>query len=156
MIRSNPPGAMVYVDEYEIGSTPVAVDFTYYGTRRIRLVKDGYETLRLDQPVRRPWYQIPPLDFVSENLVPGELRDNHAFSYTMEPQRVVPPDELLERATRLRGEAGASGVFRQGPLPTPGALPGGPPAFGSSRAIESPPDPRVRTLPPGGILMPPR
>src|SRR5688572_31069760 len=44
-IRSNPPGARVYVGDEEIGTTPVSTDFVYYGTRRIRLAKDGYETL---------------------------------------------------------------------------------------------------------------
>ena len=44
-IRSSPPGAMVYVDNQEIGTTPVSTGFTYYGTREFRLVKDGYETL---------------------------------------------------------------------------------------------------------------
>src|ERR1700690_4113146 len=48
-IRSNPPGALVYVDDYEIGTTPVSASFTYYGTRKIRLVKDGYETLTVMQ-----------------------------------------------------------------------------------------------------------
>lgn len=40
-VRSNPPGALVYVDDYQIGTTPVSTDFIYYGTRKIRLVKDG-------------------------------------------------------------------------------------------------------------------
>ena len=44
-IRTNPPGALVYVDDYEIGTTPVSTNFTYYGKRKIRIVKDGYETL---------------------------------------------------------------------------------------------------------------
>ncbi|MEI6037860.1 MAG: PEGA domain-containing protein, partial [Planctomycetota bacterium] len=30
-IRSNPPGALVYVDDYQIGATPVSTDFIYYG-----------------------------------------------------------------------------------------------------------------------------
>ena len=44
-IRSNPPGALVYVDDYQVGTTPVSTDFVYYGTRKIRLIKDGYDTL---------------------------------------------------------------------------------------------------------------
>ena len=32
-IRSNPPGALVYVDDYQVGTTPVSTDFGYYGTR---------------------------------------------------------------------------------------------------------------------------
>ena len=58
-IRSDPPGALVYVDGYEIGITPVITPFTYYGQRKIRLVKDGYETLTVIQPVPPPWYEFP-------------------------------------------------------------------------------------------------
>ena len=48
-IRSNPPGALVYVDDYQIGTTPVSTDFVYYGTRKVRLVKSGHETLTVLQ-----------------------------------------------------------------------------------------------------------
>ena len=74
-IRSSPPGALAYVDDYQIGTTPVSTDFIYYGTRKIRLVKDGYETLTVRQPFPLPWYQVFPLDFVTENIWPGEIRD---------------------------------------------------------------------------------
>ena len=101
-IRSNPPGALVYIDDYQIGTTPVSTDFTYYGTRKIRLVKDGYETLTLLQPVPTPWYEWPGLDFVSENLVPGEIRDERILDYQMQPQVIVPQEQLLGRAEELR------------------------------------------------------
>jgi len=114
-IRSNPPGAAVYVDDYEIGTAPVSTDFTYYGTRKIRLVKDGCETLTVMQPIPIPWYQIPPLDFVFENLVPGELRDEHTFTYQLAPQMVAPTDQLLERANDLRRRAHSSGLVRASP-----------------------------------------
>ncbi|MEE8451493.1 MAG: PEGA domain-containing protein [Thermoguttaceae bacterium] len=118
MIRSNPPGALVYVDDYEIGVTPISSNFTYYGQRKIRLVKDGYETLTVMQSIPAPWYQIPPLDFVSENLVPGEIRDRQTFSYQLTPQRVVPTDQLLGRAESLR--RGMHTIGAVGPLsPTP-------------------------------------
>ena len=57
-IRSNPPGALVYVDDYEVGITPISTSFIYYGQRRIRLVKDGYETLTVMQPIPPPWYDV--------------------------------------------------------------------------------------------------
>ena len=41
-IRTNPPAS--YVDDYEIGATPVST-ISSTGTRRIRIAKDGYETL---------------------------------------------------------------------------------------------------------------
>jgi hypothetical protein len=101
-VRSNPPGALVYVDNQQIGTTPCSVDFTYYGTREIRLVKPGYETLTLNQPIPAPWYQIPPLDFFSENLVPTKIRDNRTVTYDLAPQLIVPREQLIERANQLR------------------------------------------------------
>ncbi len=104
-VRSNPPGALVYVDNQQIGTTPCSVDFTYYGTREIRLIKPGYETLTLNQPIPTPWYQIPPLDFVSENLVPAKIRDSRTVTYNMSPAIVVPSQELVDRANQLRQES---------------------------------------------------
>ena len=101
-IRSNPPGAMVYVDDYEIGTTPVSTSYIYYGTRKIRLVKDGYETLTIYQPMPHPWYQWPGIDFFSENIWPHKIRDERSFMYQMTPAVVVPTDTLLDRAQALR------------------------------------------------------
>jgi hypothetical protein len=104
-VLSNPPGALVYVDNQQIGTTPCSVDFTYYGTREIRLVKPGYETLTLNQPIPTPWYEVPPLDFVSENLAPTKIRDNRTVAYNLSPALVVPTPQLLDRANQLRQEA---------------------------------------------------
>ncbi len=101
-MRSEPPGARVYVGDEEIGTTPVSHDFTYYGTRKIRMVKDGYETLIVNQPIPAPWYQIPPLDFVSENVVPGEIRDERVVSYQLTPLKLQGRDQLLQKADALR------------------------------------------------------
>lgn len=101
-VRSNPSGALVYVDNQQIGTTPCSVDFTYYGTREIRLVKAGYETLTVNQPIPTPWYQIPPFDFVSENLVMTKIRDNRTVTYDLAPQLIVPTEQILDRANQLR------------------------------------------------------
>ena len=120
-IKSNPPGALVYVDDYQIGTTPVATDFVYYGTRKMRLVKSGFETLTIMQPVPAPWYQYPGLDFITENLVPGEIRDERVVEYQLQPQTIVPSTQLLERGENLRHAAAGP------PLPV---APGGP-VYGS-------------------------
>ena len=36
-IKTDPPGALVYIDDQEIGVTPVSTSFTYYGTRKIQI-----------------------------------------------------------------------------------------------------------------------
>ncbi|HZN34398.1 MAG TPA: PEGA domain-containing protein, partial [Pirellulaceae bacterium] len=43
-VRTFPPGAQVYVDDQEIGTTPCSASFVYYGTRKITVMKDGYRT----------------------------------------------------------------------------------------------------------------
>ncbi len=104
-ITSNPPGARVLVDGQDIGLTPVSMDHTYYGTRQITLVKDGYETRTIMQPMRTPWYQVFPLDFFSDNFVPFKITNRHQFQYEMERQRQVPGNELIDRANSLRTES---------------------------------------------------
>lgn len=124
-VRSNPPGAMVYIDDYPIGTTPIATSFTYYGTRKIRLVKDGYETLTVQQPVPPAWYQIPPIDFISENLVPGQIRDNRTFEFQLVPQVLVPTEQVLERGEQLRRQThAAAGTPPSALQPPPSRVPG--------------------------------
>ena len=146
-IRSNPPGAMVYVDDYPIGTTPISANFTYYGTRKLRLMKDGYETLTVMEPLRAPWYQIPPVDFVSENLVPGEIYDRRTLSYQLVPQRIVPPEELLGRAEGLRNQAHSSGMVRS--TSATSFPPGAPPFTAPAGPQLAPGEIRLHELPPG-------
>lgn len=146
-VRSNPPGALVYVDNQQIGTTPCSVDFTYYGTREIRLIKSGYETLTVNQPIPAPWYQIPPLDFVSDNFALHKIRDNRTVSFNLQPQMMLPVEEIIRRGEELRGRTVTGQVMPASaavvpPLPAPGTANTGRPLEGSS------PMPLV---PPGGF-----
>ncbi len=104
-IVSNPPGAVAFVDERRIGVTPVSTSFTYYGTRSVRLVKDGFETVSEDHKFATPWYQFAGLDFISENLWPAEIRDERALNFQMTPQQSIPPTKVMQRAEELRANA---------------------------------------------------
>jgi len=115
LIRTNPPGAMAYVDDYRVGLTPIGTSFTYYGTRKIRLVKDGYHPLTVYERINPPWYEVPPFDFFAENILRREIRDTRVLEYQLTPQPVSPPQQLLERAESLRSRATA-----QPPLPAVG------------------------------------
>jgi hypothetical protein len=144
-IRSNPPGALVYVDDYQIGTTPVSTDFIYYGTRKIRLVKDGYETLTVRQPFPIPWYEVFPLDFVTENLWPWEIRDERVVDLAMTNTASIPPESVVARAEQARLAAGS--------LPAPPPVP-----VVQQPVIAQPiPAPSPQSLPPpgGGMILPP-
>ncbi len=132
----------MYVDDQRIGQTPVSTDFTYYGTRKLRIVKDGYETLSTLQTIEPPWYEVPPLDFVSENLVGREVRDERVLDFQMQPQRIVSTEELVRRANNLRGGTNTNAIA---PLPGTGAIQGPPLATpGGTPSIP------IATPPPGG------
>jgi hypothetical protein len=142
LIRSNPPGALAYVDNQPIGTTPCATSFVYYGTREIRLVKPGYETLTVNQPIPAPWYELPPLDFASENLTPKEIQDYRTVTYNLTPQIIHPTDQIIARGEQLRAGAQQGGVIPAAAAPPGSTL--GPPT------IYSP-----TVSPPGPILAPP-
>lgn len=105
IVRSDPPGAMVYVDDQAIGVTPVATPFTYYGTRNFVLMRDGFETIDASRTIHPPWYELPPIDFIAENLWPFELRDERALDFQMLPKQSVSTEQLIRRADDLRTSA---------------------------------------------------
>lgn len=105
-VETQPPGAYVYVNNLPVGVTPVDVPFVYYGDYDIKIVKEGYQTLKVKQNISTPWYQYPIVDFFSENLWPMQITDSRPFLYALEP--VMQPNlELLKtQAEELRSRAG--------------------------------------------------
>ncbi len=136
-IRTNPAGASVYVDKKFIGSSPISTSFTYYGTREIEVVRDGFRTEKIFKKIPPPWYQIPPIDFVSEVLWPQEIRDERVVDITMVPQEMPASEVLQARAEEFRIQS-SQGLITANPavvkadgdiLPggfTPGLAPSGP------------------------------
>ncbi|TWU48537.1 PEGA domain protein [Rubripirellula tenax] len=106
-VRTSPPGATVSVDNQVIGTTPAATSFLYYGTRELRIEKDGYRTETIRRKIKPPWYQYPGIDFVAETLWPGELRDERIIDLEMVPKTVEPTDNVLDRADSLRNQSRA-------------------------------------------------
>jgi hypothetical protein len=69
------------------------------------LVKDGYQTTKVEERIRAPWYQWPGLDFVSEVLWPFALEDVRRFRYDLPLRQAVRPEDLLSRGQEMRGKA---------------------------------------------------
>ncbi|MBR4834679.1 MAG: PEGA domain-containing protein [Thermoguttaceae bacterium] len=104
-ITSEPSGAIVYLNNKEIGKTPISKNFIYSGTYNIRCYKEGYETAETSYKTGTPWYLWPGFDFFSENFVPGEIRDEQTCNVKLTQKREIPENELLEAAAKLRDEA---------------------------------------------------
>ena len=106
-VRTNPPGAMVSIDNQVIGASPASTPFVYYGTREIRIEADGYRTETIRRKIKPPWYQMPGIDFIAETLYPGELRDERIIDVTLVPKTIPPAEEVIERADALRQQTTA-------------------------------------------------
>lgn len=104
-VRTSPPGATVSIDNQLIGTSPAASSFVYYGTREIRIEKDGFKTETIRRKIKPPWYQWPVADFVSETLWPGELRDERIIDVELVPAVDENAEEVLGRAQQLRSQA---------------------------------------------------
>jgi hypothetical protein len=113
-IRSEPPGALVIANGEEIGVTPVSKAYTYYGIRRFRLLREGHETLDIEQPFDPPWYDNYLTEFFTENLIPYTFRDERTLTYKMSIEKPADKIPLAERAEALRAEAKALPPPRRG------------------------------------------
>ena len=89
-VTSDPPSALVYMNNQEIGRTPLTRDFTWYGTYDVQLRKDGYETLNTKTAIIAPLWQWPPFDLLAE-LWPW-AKDHRHLSYTLKPATTQPAD----------------------------------------------------------------
>ncbi|MFO8007921.1 MAG: PEGA domain-containing protein [Candidatus Brocadiia bacterium] len=120
LIRSDPSGAPVWVDEQHVGATPVEHEFVHYGWRRVRVgpIRDAQDKVRYREQqrvvqVEAPWYEAFPLDFFFEVIYPFRLTDAHEIAtFELPPGRPgdqqyteQDTEQLLERAEQFRREA---------------------------------------------------
>jgi len=108
-ITSLPEGAEVSINYRVVGNTPVRVSFTHYGTYRLELRKEKYQTLVREENIHPPAYGYDPGAFVADNLIPARLNDEVYLHFVMKPleekadqKALSERDALLERARLAR------------------------------------------------------
>lgn len=105
-VQTDPPGALVTINDEEVGVSPVKFSFLWYGDYELILRRPGYRTMRTHFMLEAPWYQLPPADLVAETLVPWTIKDEHTLpTYTLQPEEPAQVGELVERATETRERA---------------------------------------------------
>jgi hypothetical protein len=104
-ISSEPSGALVYLNDREVGRTPLKVEFLYYGTYDVRLVKDGYEPLLTKGDANAPWWDVPGVDLAAE-LVPARLQSEIEWHFDLTPAD-DDPSRLIERAREMQAATAA-------------------------------------------------
>lgn len=108
-VTSEPPGAIVWLNDVEIGRTPVETGFTFYGTYDVRLRLEGYESVIESRKANAPVYDLPAIDLIAE-AIPARIQSAFAWHFVLTPlpERVEGADQdalredLLDRARGLR------------------------------------------------------
>ena len=88
-IRTDPPGALVYVNERYKGQSPATYDFEWYGWQRLVIRKDGFVRVQERKYLPTPAYLWIPFDLAAE-LAPFPVRDDRVWSYTLMPETPLP------------------------------------------------------------------
>ncbi len=105
-IKTEPEEATVFLNDQEVGRSPVKVPFTWYGDYDIIIRKKGYQTIQTHHNVRAPWYELPGIDIVTECLIPVTVHDDRVLdTFVMAPQEPPSTDALLEAAAAMRQQA---------------------------------------------------
>jgi len=104
-IVTEPQGAVVWLNDEEIGDAPVTVNFNWYGDYRVRIEKPGYETLNTHRLLEQPLHDRPGFDFVAEVLWPGRIVDEYQWEFELQPYQPPESAQLLEQAEAMRARA---------------------------------------------------
>jgi len=103
-ITSKPDGALVHLNDEEVGRTPLTVPFTFYGTYQVQLERDGYATLLTQRKAKPPWWDTPGADLFAE-ILPGRRAVKFDWHFDMKERQPVDEKELIKRAEQLKRKA---------------------------------------------------
>jgi hypothetical protein len=101
-INTNPQGALVVLNDEEIGTSPVTVSFNWYGDYNVRIGKEGYETLKTHRKLKGPWYDSAPFDFFANCLSSKRIVDSYEWTFELKKKQEPERQELIKDAEQLK------------------------------------------------------
>jgi hypothetical protein len=101
-ISSEPAGALVFLNDEEVGRTPVTVPFTFYGVYDVRLEAPGYQPLWTAERTDAPFWEFPGPDLIAEAVGAQNHIRWHFQMLPATPADEVDTDQLLDHARQLR------------------------------------------------------
>lgn len=101
-IKTEPQGALVTLNDEEIGTSPVTVSFNWYGDYNVRISKEGYETLKTHRKLKGPWYDRFPFDLFAQLIIPKRIVDSYEWTFTLAPKQYPTREELIRDAEQLK------------------------------------------------------
>ena len=103
-INTKPQGALVSLNDEEIGESPVTVNFNWYGDYCVRISKEGYYTLNTHRDLKGPWYDHFPFDFFAQIVNPNRIVDSYEWTFELSPKHQISRDKLIQNANELKNQ----------------------------------------------------
>jgi len=107
-ITSEPPGALVVLNDEEIGRTPVTTGFRYFGVYDVRLQREGYEPIATEREAVAPIWEYPGIDLLAI-AAPWRVKTKLDWHFDMTElpmpgtaEAIEAESELFDRARSLR------------------------------------------------------
>jgi hypothetical protein len=101
-IVTEPAGALVALNDEEIGTSPVTVGFEWYGDYSVRISKDGFQTLSTHQKLKRPLKDVFLFDLLADMFT--TKIDEYTWTFKLQPYQQIQKDELIKSAASLQKE----------------------------------------------------
>ena len=103
-INTEPQGAIISLNDEEIGTSPVTVGFNWYGNYKVRATRPGHEILDTNRKLTPPAHDQFPLDFFA-TLWPGRITDEYEWTFKLTPYKTPDRDQLIRDAQALKKQA---------------------------------------------------
>jgi hypothetical protein len=101
-ITTEPAGALVLLNDDEIGTSPVTVGFEWYGDYNVRISKESYVTLVTHRNLPRPLRDRFPFDLLDDMF--RTRVDEYSWNFQLEPYTPPVKEDMIDRAVSLRKE----------------------------------------------------
>ena len=103
-VSSTPQGALVWLNDREVGRTPITIDFAYYGEYDIRLELQGHDPIMTSRWVKTPYWDAPIIDLATELVAPNS---HAALQWHFELVKTsFDPIALVNRANKFKERQG--------------------------------------------------
>ncbi len=120
-ITSEPSGALVWMNDREVGVTPCEVEILHYGVYDLRVSRDGWEPVSAGRSADPPIWDLPGPDLIAE-LLPFEIESRATWHVVLESED-LDADAVMVRAEAMRDRLSAVEVTD--PDPTGSDTPAG-------------------------------
>ncbi len=99
-VTTEPPGALVHLNDREVGRTPLEIPFQEFGTYDVRVELEGHEPIHTGARAAAPPWEWPGLDLVAM-ILPIPFKTEVRWHYDLRASDFEEAT-LIERARRRR------------------------------------------------------